>query len=124
MKRSVSLGLVASGIDPRKPLLVQKSTPTIADLSRRFIFEHARPNKKPSSAALDEMNIRNHIVPLLGDRPAVEVTRNDIERFKLDVEPAGMQRSPRDEERELVEEQSHGGRGVAGRLAVLSKCST
>src|SRR5262249_3342789 len=44
----------------------RRTRPTIADLCDRYLEEHAREHKQPSSAHLDERNIENHVKPLIG----------------------------------------------------------
>ncbi|WP_422040140.1 tyrosine-type recombinase/integrase [Roseibium sp.] len=105
----------------RKPRSAQV---TMADLCDRFIEDYARQHKKASSVLMDEMNIRNHVLPLLGKKLVTEITRSDIDTFKLAVRNGKT--APRDG-------RSHGsghkggavvsgGEGVANRcLALLSK---
>ena len=57
----------------------------MADLCGRFIEEDAPQNKKPSSTAMDQMNIDNHVLPLLGTQIVAEITRADIDTFKRAV---------------------------------------
>jgi Phage integrase, N-terminal SAM-like domain len=55
----------------------------MADLCERYLREFAREHKKPSSIRMDERNIANHVLPLMGDLFVEEVTRRDIDQFKL-----------------------------------------
>jgi integrase len=50
-------------------------------LAKRYLDEHARPKKKPSSIEADERNLNNHVLPALRQRPVAEVTRADIMRL-------------------------------------------
>ena len=95
----------------------------IADLCERYLREFARQHKKPSSVRMDEPNIANHVLPLLGDFFVEEVTRRDIHQFKLAVKDG------RHVDAEASKRSGYrggavvtGGQGVANRcLALLSK---
>jgi integrase len=63
----------------------KRHQPTMKDLCERYLREHAREHKKPSSYREDERNIEKHILPLLGRHNVSDVTRADIERFIRNV---------------------------------------
>jgi len=48
------------------------------DFAERYIEEHAKPNKKPSSAKSDQSLIDNHILPRFRHRTVASLTRADI----------------------------------------------
>ena len=50
----------------------------MADLAERYMAEHARPKKRPSSARTDASNLRIHVLPALGRKRVAVVTRADI----------------------------------------------
>jgi integrase len=54
---------------------------TVADLARRYLREHARTKKKPSSAAKDERNLELHVLPRLGHLTVMAVTRSEVSRL-------------------------------------------
>ena len=56
----------ADGQDPAEERAEKRPTLTIADLGERYVDEHARPKKKPSSVKADLCNLKNHILPALG----------------------------------------------------------
>lgn len=78
------LGDVSRGIDPQARPLMPKSV-TIAELSDRYLCDHARPYKKKSSAEIDERIIRNHLMPLIGHRAVDTLTQSDVERLHRDI---------------------------------------
>ena len=95
----------------------------MADLCEKYLKEYARPHKKPSSVRMDERNIANHVLPLMGDLLVEEITRKDIDRFKLAVKD-GRHADPEAESRSGYRGGAvvRGGSGVANRcLALLSK---
>jgi site-specific recombinase XerD len=111
------------GGDPVAAKRALKNKPTIAQLSERYLEEHARPHK-PRSAWLDESNIRNHILPLLGDMFVDQVKRADIEQFQNDV--SNGKTAPQNPRQKQLEQKGgsavRGGQGVSNRcLALLSK---
>lgn len=69
---------VAEGGDPANERRVESESPTVTDLMHRYQNEHAGPFKKARSGELDEKNWRIHILPVLGDKRVVEVTRAQI----------------------------------------------
>lgn len=116
-------GLIRSGADVTS-LRAKPGQPVVmAELCARYLKEHADQHKKPSSRLSDERNIANHIIPLLGKRVVEDVTRADIDRFKLAVREGrtakrGAKRSDTYRGGAVVT----GGPGVANRcLALLSK---
>jgi len=76
------------GQDPvaeRKAARHAPADPTVADLAERFKTAHAATKKKPSSARMDEVNLRLHVLPALGKRLVSEVTRADITKLHHDM---------------------------------------
>lgn len=69
---------VAEGGDPTKERRVEKDAPTVSDLKDRYMNEHAKPFKKPTSAKLDEANWRIHVLPAIGSKKVKDVKRSDI----------------------------------------------
>jgi len=95
--------------------------PIVEDLSARFIEEYARHHKKASSVYIDEINIRNHVLPLIGKIAVKDVTCSDIETFKQAVRDGKTATKP-GEKRERFGPSASGGPGAANRcLALLSK---
>lgn len=83
------LAQVAVGGDPSRERKAGRSAPTVAELCERYLKEHARVYKRPSSIVGDEHNIKNHIKPTLGNDQVQELTRQDIASFHN-----GMQKTP------------------------------
>ncbi len=69
---------IQSGADPAGERSAAQSAPTVADLAERYLSEHARPKKRPSSVKMDEINLRLHVLPALGGLKVASVTRVDI----------------------------------------------
>jgi integrase len=82
------LGTVADGRDPvaekREDLSAKM---TVAELGDLYLAEGPidRPNKKASTWATDASNLRRHVVPLLGKRPARSLSQPEIAKFQADV---------------------------------------
>jgi len=116
-----ALAAVTAGADPAEARGAARHDPTIRELCKVYQDEGpaARPAKKASSWASDASNIRRHIIPLLGRRHLLGLSRADIERFQRQVTEG---KTATDEKtgphgRAIVE----GGPGVAARAtAVLS----
>ena len=78
-------GEVARGSDPAAARTADREAPTLADFARRYLSEHANVKKKPSAAAADERNLRNHILPALGRQKLADLTRAHVVKFHQDV---------------------------------------
>jgi integrase len=116
-------GEIRSGTNLVALRQARRTRPTIADLCDRYLEEHAREHKKPSSAHLDERNIENHIKPLIGRLFVDEIGRADIDSFKRAAKD-GKTRKPGQSRRTSFRGGAvvRGGGIVANRcLALLSK---
>jgi len=94
---------------------------TMADLWKRYLDEHARPHKKPSSVSTDERNWQNHLAPVMGTMKLDAVTRSDVVKLHTEIgrQHTHARTSKRREKRKPI---MRGGKGVANRvLALLSK---
>src|SRR5437764_4731039 len=59
------LGVVESGADPAADKTARQQAPTIADLSERFLAEHAQAKRKASTAAEYRRLLERIILPVL-----------------------------------------------------------
>ena len=75
------LGAVASGADPAAERNARKSEPTVADLARRFIAEHAETKCKPGTAKEYRRQFETNILPALGSKRVADVTRADVAKL-------------------------------------------
>ncbi|MGE3584277.1 MAG: tyrosine-type recombinase/integrase [Novosphingobium sp.] len=92
-KAKVILGSVAAGADPAGDLAARRREMTMAALIE-FYEKHGcvvqRGKRigepmKPLTKAYTLGRLRHHVIPLLGNRRAKDVTSGDIERFAADV---------------------------------------
>jgi integrase len=72
------LGRVAHGEDPAAERADARSAPTVADLARRYLDEHAGPKKKPSSVEGDQRNLRLYVLPALGRRKVAAIGLKEV----------------------------------------------
>jgi integrase len=77
------LAEVRSGGDPSGTRRDARNTMTISGLCDRYIEEHAKPHKKPSSVAADRQLIRAYLDPAFGHIKVPDLTRTEVERFKI-----------------------------------------
>src|SRR4051812_41493268 len=79
----------ADGRDPQREKQDARAALTVAELCREYI-EAARAGlvttrfkrpKRPTTVAIDEGRISRHIVPLIGDIPARDLRRGDVQRM-------------------------------------------
>jgi integrase len=73
------LAEVALGSDPSQVRQETRKAPTVAEVCDRYLEEYARPLKKPSSVATDELYITLHLKPQLGSRKVASITFKDVE---------------------------------------------
>jgi len=69
---------VADGADPVEEKRSYHRAPTVEELAARYLEEHARPKKRPSSVKTDEGMLRSHILPRLGKKKVQDVDRTDV----------------------------------------------
>jgi integrase len=72
------LAQVSQGGDPLVEQKTFQKSPTVAQLAARYMAEHATVKKKPGSIRPDDYNLRCHVLPALGQKKVVAVTRADI----------------------------------------------
>src|SRR5580765_492455 len=75
------LGLVAAGADPASDHFTRRTAPTVADLAKRFIAEHADAKCKARTAHEYRRLIEKFVLTGLGSRKVGDVTRQDIARI-------------------------------------------
>ena len=75
------LASVSKGIDPQAERRGRSSAPTMRDLYARYMREHSRPHKKPSTIRNDERTWKKDILPKLGHMKVSEVKRDRIVRI-------------------------------------------
>jgi integrase len=116
-------GEIRSGVDIAGLRDRRRIRPSMNDLCERYLADHARLHKKPSSVRMDERNIQNHVAPLLGDLAVEDVTRADVDEFKNAVtRGTHLANASRKRIGYSGGALTKGGPGVANRcLALLSK---
>jgi hypothetical protein len=75
------LGLVEGGGDPAAAKIARKEAPTVADLVERFFAEHAQAKRKATTALQYRRLLDRIVLPALGKRKVVDITRADIAKF-------------------------------------------
>lgn len=105
-----------TGIDPASAKKV--SGQSVAQLCDEYMEKHAFVNKKASSAHEDQVNIKNHIKPLIGGRLVQDISTGDIEKFKSDVQQGKT--APKDPLK--VRKDQRGGKPVTGGKGVSNRC--
>lgn len=69
---------VAAGKDPTQDRRDARESATMDALYERYMKQHARPFKKPSSVTHDERNWQRHILPAMGGKRVEAITRPDV----------------------------------------------
>jgi integrase len=74
----LKLAEVQKGTDPATMKREARDADTFAMLAERYLTEHARIKKRPSSVREDEKMLRRELLPRWGERKAHEITRRDV----------------------------------------------
>jgi len=75
------LVLVAHGKDPAGAKAAAKAAPTVSELAQRFLTEHVEAKRKPWTAREYRRLLDHVILPALGSKRAVDLTRQDVTRL-------------------------------------------
>ncbi len=88
------LAEAAKGNDPSATREASRDAPRMKDLFDRYLAEHSRAHKKPSSIAFDERMIRDVLRPELGNKKVTEISRADVSKLHgaLSKKPAAANR--------------------------------
>jgi site-specific recombinase XerD len=86
--KKLKLGLRANGSDPLARLELERNAPTMADLCRRYLEEHAS-KKRPSSQADDASMVRALILPAFAHKKVAEVTFSDCDGLHRKITKRG-----------------------------------
>jgi integrase len=78
--------MIDDGRDPLGERIANREAPTVRDLTRRYLEEHAA---KKRSRYDDEGMLRKWIEPALGGRKVVDITHDDIDRLHAKITKAG-----------------------------------
>ena len=79
------LSEVTKGSDPVAERTVMRKASTIKELAERYLEEHAKTKKKASSLDRDERLLKRFILPALGSKKVIAVTRADVARLHHSV---------------------------------------
>jgi integrase len=73
-----TMAAVGRGEDPAEARNEERAAPTVAELAKRYLDQHAKPKKKALSIAADERILRLYVLPALGRRRAAAIALKDI----------------------------------------------
>jgi integrase len=80
------LAEVRRGADPSAARGIARQSPTVKELSQRFLSEHSIPRNKPSTVETNRGSLRVHILPALGRFKVGDVTRAHVSKLLADME--------------------------------------
>jgi integrase len=75
------LGLVASGVDPAAAKVKERTSPTLREISVRFMSEHVEAKRKPATAVSYRNILDRVILPELGSVRVRDVSLADLSRL-------------------------------------------
>jgi integrase len=82
------LRLVDQGIDPKEQRDAVREAPTVKDLTKRFLEEHA-PTRRPSYLTNNKLLLRNWILPEIGNLKVADVRPAQVEAVHRKATKAG-----------------------------------
>lgn len=120
------LARVADGFDPAEERIEQRAALSVKELcedyldkaKRGLILTRSGTAKRATTLYIDSGRIEHHIIPLLGHRPASEITSTDVRRFLRDV-TAGKTKSDQRTANKRGRAIVTGGAGTAARTLGL-----
>ena len=80
-----TLARARRGEDPSGQRFASRRSPTIADLAKRYMEEHAAIKKKPSSVRMDRQHWDRVILPRFGTRKVADIDRADVAKLHTDL---------------------------------------
>jgi len=83
------LAEVQLGADPAGAKTERRGAVTIAELAESYLQEEVRPLKKPRTVVLYAGYLKNHVVPVLGARKALDVTPSDVAKLHRKIGAGG-----------------------------------
>ena len=89
------LAQVDRGEDPVEDKMVARKASTVREFAERYMTDYAPGKKKASSIETDEINLRLHILPAIGNLPIKALTRVDVVRLHQSMKntPVGANRT-------------------------------
>jgi integrase len=79
------LARVRLGEDVAGAKAARRAAPTVGELVEKYMCEEIRPTRKASTAAMYDTYFRRRILPELGARRAIDVTRGDITKLHRNI---------------------------------------
>jgi len=79
-------GEIATGENPALVKQKKRNTPTLGEISERFLREHVAAKLKPSTQADYRQIVNKYILPNFGTRRVSDITRDDISRLHLKLQ--------------------------------------
>ncbi len=79
------LGAVAAGQDPAQERAEAKAAMSVAQLIAFFITQHAKPKRKPGTAADYEAILNHYLLPKFGKKAADQLTTAEVARLHLSL---------------------------------------
>lgn len=80
-RATLLLSEVLKGKDPVQERRDRRVAPSLTDLSKLYISEHAIPKKRPKSVREDQAMINRLIVPVIGQIKLADITTQDIQKL-------------------------------------------
>ncbi len=73
---------VAAGGDPSGDRQAQRHSETFAVFAARYIRDIALETKRPSTVAMDRLNLKNHLLPALSAMKVADITTGDVKTLR------------------------------------------
>lgn len=110
---------IRKGKDPAADRAEERRAETLQEILDTWLRRHVDTKRKASTAALYRQIVDTHIIPALGTKRALAVTRQEIARLHEAVATKGKQKRRANAKPRASRETSRGGRYVANRVVTL-----
>ncbi|NOX95827.1 MAG: tyrosine-type recombinase/integrase [Alphaproteobacteria bacterium] len=77
------IGRILEGADPAAERTTDQKADTLKVFAERYTADYAEPHKKSKTVNDEHRNLRNHILPTLGNMKVKDITRADVTRLHL-----------------------------------------
>jgi integrase len=115
------LAKVRLGADPAAERAEERKAGTVKEIMDAWLRRHVDPKRKGSTAALYRQIIDTHVIPALGTKRALAVTKQEVARLHEAVATKERKKRKAEAKPRASRETSRGGTYVANRvLALLS----
>ena len=121
--RTVAKGMLSRvnlGADPAAERSAERAAVSVAEVAEKWLAEHVVPKRKPATVRSYRGALYSHLLPAMGTKRAVSVTRQDMARLHASI-ASKTRAAPKPRGRPAPNGGSHGGPIIANRTLTIAK---